>query len=386
MDESWVEGARGGVGKFEVRHRASAPILPPSRCQEQDGDREGEGGGWRRLFIKTGASNGASECEYKCVQNTNTRRGPEEKPQAPEVYLFCFNSPMEFENDGVRIEVPERAEAIANGNGKANAPSGGGGSGSSSGSSGIGSSIAAGSVVATVARKSSPALASPPPFFHILVKPPSPPSRLLNIMDNFSDEKKNSNSSNNSEGEYESLPETASTSTHMIAGAVAGVLEHCVMYPIDCVKTRMQSLQPDPAARYRNVMDALKRIVRTEGFWRPMRGLNVTATGAGPAHALYFACYEKIKKTLSDTIHPGGNSHIANGAAGCVATLFHDAAMNPAEGIKVPSGAILKSSVQRSGRLYHGLCPGGQILYAVSLAQDWILSNWAAVDGNGFML
>lgn len=60
-------------------------------------------------------------------------------------------------------------------------------------------------------------------------------------------------------------------------------------------------------------MDALKRIVRTEGFWRPMRGLNVTATGAGPAHALYFACYEKIKKTLSDTIHPGGNSHIANG-------------------------------------------------------------------------
>ncbi|GCB65532.1 mitoferrin-2 [Scyliorhinus torazame] len=225
---------------------------------------------------------------------------------------------MEFENDGVRIEVPERPEAI--GNGKASGPSGGG------------SSIAAGSVAG--ARKS-PALASPPPFFHILVKPPSPPSRLLNIMDNFSDEKNNSSSSsNNGEVEYESLPETASTSTHMIAGAVAGVLEHSVMYPIDCVKTRMQSLQPDPAARYRNVMDALKRIVRTEGFWRPMRGLNVTATGAGPAHALYFACYEKIKKTLSDTIHPGGNSHIANGAAGCVATLFHDAAMNPAEVVK----------------------------------------------------
>ncbi|XP_078079249.1 mitoferrin-2 [Mustelus asterias] len=232
---------------------------------------------------------------------------------------------MEFENDGVRIEVPERAEAIANGNGKANAPGGGGSSSGGSSSS----SIAAGSVA--VARKS-PALASPPPFFHILVKPPSPPSRLLNIMDNFSDEKNNSNGSG--EVEYESLPETASTSTHMIAGAVAGVLEHCVMYPIDCVKTRMQSLQPDPAARYRNVMDALKRIVRTEGFWRPMRGLNVTATGAGPAHALYFACYEKIKKTLSDTIHPGGNSHIANGAAGCVATLFHDAAMNPAEVVK----------------------------------------------------
>ncbi|XP_078269489.1 mitoferrin-1-like [Rhinoraja longicauda] len=223
---------------------------------------------------------------------------------------------MEFEHEGVRIKVPERAEAISSGEGSAS-------------SSGTG--ISGGSVA--IARKS-PALATPPPFFDILVSPPSPASRFLNIMDNFSDKNNSSSSSSSNEPEYENLPETASTSTHMIAGAVAGVLEHCVMYPIDCVKTRMQSLQPEPAARYRNVMDALKRIVRTEGFWRPMRGLNVTATGAGPAHALYFACYEKIKKTLSDTIHPGGNSHIANGAAGCVATLFHDAAMNPAEVVK----------------------------------------------------
>ncbi|XP_065152115.1 mitoferrin-2 isoform X2 [Paramisgurnus dabryanus] len=137
-----------------------------------------------------------------------------------------------------------------------------------------------------------------------------------------------------SEPEYEGLPQGASTSTHMLAGAVAGIMEHCVMFPIDCVKTRMQSLQPDPAARYRNVMDALWRIVRTEGIWRPIRGLNATAVGAGPAHALYFACYERLKKVLSDIIHPGANSHLANGTAGCVATLLHDAAMNPAEVVK----------------------------------------------------
>ncbi|KAF1636517.1 Mitoferrin-2, partial [Eudyptes filholi] len=134
--------------------------------------------------------------------------------------------------------------------------------------------------------------------------------------------------------DYEALPQGAAVSTHMLAGAVAGVMEHCVMYPVDCVKTRMQSLQPEPAARYRNVLEALWRIARTEGVWRPMRGMNITATGAGPAHALYFACYEKLKKTLSDVIHAGGNSHVANGAAGCVATLLHDAAMNPAEVVK----------------------------------------------------
>ncbi|KAI3353506.1 hypothetical protein L3Q82_020027 [Scortum barcoo] len=134
--------------------------------------------------------------------------------------------------------------------------------------------------------------------------------------------------------DYEGLPQGAATSTHMLAGAVAGIMEHCLMYPIDCVKTRMQSLHPEPAARYRNVMDALRQIVRTEGLWRPIRGVNVLAVGAGPAHALYFACYEKIKFSLSDAIHPGANSHFANGVAGCMATVLHDAIMNPAEVVK----------------------------------------------------
>lgn len=35
---------------------------------------------------------------------------------------------------------------------------------------------------------------------------------------------------------YESLPQHASFSTHLTAGAVAGVLEHTVMYPVDSVK------------------------------------------------------------------------------------------------------------------------------------------------------
>ncbi|XP_038602274.1 mitoferrin-1 isoform X1 [Tachyglossus aculeatus] len=120
----------------------------------------------------------------------------------------------------------------------------------------------------------------------------------------------------------------------MTAGAVAGILEHTVMYPVDSVKTRMQSLYPDPKARYTSVYGALKRIIRTEGFWRPLRGINIMVLGAGPAHAMYFACYENAKRTLSDVIHRGGNSHLANGLAGSMATLLHDAVMNPAEVVK----------------------------------------------------
>ncbi|XP_030820151.1 mitoferrin-1 [Camarhynchus parvulus] len=134
--------------------------------------------------------------------------------------------------------------------------------------------------------------------------------------------------------EYESLPSGVALGTHMVAGAVAGIMEHTIMYPVDSVKTRMQSLQPDPKAQYRGVYEALKRMVQTEGFWRPLRGIDVTVLGAGPAHALYFACYEKMKKSLSDVFQPGGNSHLANGIAGSVATLLHDAVMNPAEVVK----------------------------------------------------
>ncbi|KAG8141312.1 hypothetical protein E2320_006945 [Naja naja] len=36
--------------------------------------------------------------------------------------------------------------------------------------------------------------------------------------------------------DYECLPTNASLYTHMTAGAVAGILEHTVMYPVDSVK------------------------------------------------------------------------------------------------------------------------------------------------------
>lgn len=43
-----------------------------------------------------------------------------------------------------------------------------------------------------------------------------------------------------SEMDYEGLPQGVATSTHMLAGAVAGIMEHCLMYPIDCVKVSDQ--------------------------------------------------------------------------------------------------------------------------------------------------
>lgn len=135
------------------------------------------------------------------------------------------------------------------------------------------------------------------------------------------------------ETEYESLPGYASPHIHMLAGAGAGIMEHCAMYPLDVVKTRMQSLAPNRRAAYRSVPQALFKMIKYEGLTQPFRGMSIMVLGAGPAHAMYFACYEKMKRTFSGTKH-GSGAPLAQGAAGCLATLLHDAVMNPADVVK----------------------------------------------------
>ncbi|UYV62414.1 SLC25A37 [Cordylochernes scorpioides] len=73
----------------------------------------------------------------------------------------------------------------------------------------------------------------------------------------------------------------------------------------------MQSLQPVPGSQYRSVHEALYKMVRHEGVLRPLKGINAMVAGAGPAHALYFSCYEKMKRVLSGTEH-GHNNPLAH--------------------------------------------------------------------------
>jgi len=73
--------------------------------------------------------------------------------------------------------------------------------------------------------------------------------------------------------------------------------------------------------------------VRYEGVMRPVRGMSAVVFGAGPAHALYFSCYEKMKRLFSGSEHGVGHP-LAQGAAGALSTLLHDAIMSPADVVK----------------------------------------------------
>lgn len=39
--------------------------------------------------------------------------------------------------------------------------------------------------------------------------------------------------------EYETIP-SSNVTDHMMAGAIAGIMEHCVMYPLDSVKVSVR--------------------------------------------------------------------------------------------------------------------------------------------------
>ncbi|GMM54856.1 Fe(2+) transporter [Maudiozyma humilis] len=151
------------------------------------------------------------------------------------------------------------------------------------------------------------------------------------------------------EVDYEALPDSAPLSHQLLAGAFAGIMEHCVLYPIDAIKTRIQSATALKAGSD-NLVAQIARISTAEGSLALWRGVQSVILGAGPAHAVYFATYEYAKEKL---IAPGDiNSHqpLRTAAAGAMATIAADALMNPFDTIKQRIQLNTSSSVWQLAR------------------------------------
>lgn len=147
--------------------------------------------------------------------------------------------------------------------------------------------------------------------------------------------------------DYEQLPEGASFATNLAAGALAGIAEHTLTYPLDAIKTRMQVLHPSPQAIYHDVRHAFRTITGTEGVRALWRGVASVVVGAGPAHAIYFASYEWTKRALvSDPAHDS-RAPLKTGAAGAVATTLADAVMTPFD--------VIKQRMQVHGSVHRGI-------------------------------
>ncbi|XP_021289013.1 mitoferrin-like isoform X2 [Herrania umbratica] len=117
----------------------------------------------------------------------------------------------------------------------------------------------------------------------------------------------------------------------MIAGSIAGSVEHMAMFPVDTLKTRMQAIGASCSVQPIGVRQALGSILKLEGPSGLYRGIAAMGLGAGPAHAVYFSVYELSKQALS---RGDPNNSMAHAASGVVATVTSDAVFTPMDMVK----------------------------------------------------
>ncbi|KAI9737308.1 MAG: hypothetical protein M1818_005841 [Claussenomyces sp. TS43310] len=78
------------------------------------------------------------------------------------------------------------------------------------------------------------------------------------------------------------------------AGAIAGISEILIMYPLDVAKTRIQ-LQTGTggADHYNGMVDCFRKIIKNEGFGRLYRGIEAPILMEAPKRATKFAANDK---------------------------------------------------------------------------------------------
>eukprot|EP00873_Tetraselmis_striata_P006082 jgi/Tetstr1/426346/TSEL_016658.t1 len=142
--------------------------------------------------------------------------------------------------------------------------------------------------------------------------------------------------------EYDGL----NLASYMAAGAMAGVVEHTVMFPVDTVKTRMQALShPGQQLNSKSLRRAVKVILKREGVAGLYNGVAAVALGAGPSHALYFATYEMGREFLG--ANQEGHRPLETAVAGTMATAVNDFCMTPWD--------VIKQRLQVAGTPYSGV-------------------------------
>lgn len=159
----------------------------------------------------------------------------------------------------------------------------------------------------------------------------------------------------------------------MASGAIAGLGVDVVLFPLDTIKTRLQSSQGFKSSG---------------GFARPFSGLGPVAIGSTPCAAMFFLVYESGKRHLCTTNVPAPLIHMMSAALGETAACLIRV---PVEIVKqrrqvdhrMSSIYILKNAFKAEGPkgLYRGTISTIMRDVPFTLLQfplwEWLKSTWA---------
>jgi solute carrier family 25 S-adenosylmethionine transporter 26 len=127
-------------------------------------------------------------------------------------------------------------------------------------------------------------------------------------------------------------PREPSFACALIAGGIAGTSVDVALYPLDTLKTRMQSAQG---------------FLKAGGFRGIYNGLSAAAAGSAPGAALFFSTYETMKGILSPHFSEDRQAMVHMTAASCGETV--------ACTVRVPT-EVIKQRMQAG--TYAGLAEG----------------------------
>ncbi|PWN88972.1 mitochondrial carrier [Acaromyces ingoldii] len=122
------------------------------------------------------------------------------------------------------------------------------------------------------------------------------------------------------------------------AGAIAGVSELLLLYPLDTVKTRLMlqtKVEVPGAERYNGMVDAFRKIVASEGAGRLYRGLIPPLMLEAPKRAVKFAANDFWGKTYRNAT---GSEKMTQGLSvltGCSAGATESIVVVPFELVKI---------------------------------------------------
>ncbi|KAJ2493265.1 hypothetical protein IWW37_000728 [Coemansia sp. RSA 2050] len=88
--------------------------------------------------------------------------------------------------------------------------------------------------------------------------------------------------------------DTTGPLTHMLAGGTCGVMSWLLIFPVDLIKSTMQSqvLKPKGAKTFASSLQCLRDIHSRLGLAGLYRGISVSLIRAFPIHGLNFVVYE----------------------------------------------------------------------------------------------
>ncbi|OQR97073.1 S-adenosylmethionine mitochondrial carrier protein [Achlya hypogyna] len=150
----------------------------------------------------------------------------------------------------------------------------------------------------------------------------------------------------------DAAPASKSFFTSLIAGGIAGTSVDVALFPLDTIKTRLQSSQG---------------FIKAGGFKGVYKGLSAAAAGSAPGAALFFSTYEMSKEALQTQLpHMASSPLIHMGAAACGETA--------ACLVRVPT-EIVKQNMQ-TGAL-NGFQHSVKTLYATNGLSGFYRGYWS---------